>query len=615
MTRTPAVASNRRTWTWSAWIKRGKLETNRLFSCAASTSFETTIYFDSDRLGFVSYIGAEDLRLLTTQVFRDPAAWYHIVIAFDTTQATASNRVKIYVNGSQVTAFGTATYPIQNYQATVNSVTGHFFSTFDTSFYYDGYIADVNFVDGQALTPSYFGATNPATGVWQPNQYKGNYGTNGYYLPMNIEVLQKSFTKSLRFRASATAFLNRTPASAGNRKTWTWSAWVKRGSLGRKIFFSAGVNSGAFTEIAFLFTVSDTLSITAANVGDAATTAVFRDPSAWYHIVLAFDTTQADAANRAKYYVNGVLQSWASNPFMAQNSDYPVNNTVIQKIGTRGGNEDPFDGYLTEINFIDGLALTPNYFGQTDTTSGAWQPVGYTGLYGTNGFYLPFTNTTSVAALGFDASGRNNNWTVNNISLTAGSTYDSMTDVPTLTSATEANYCVLNPLYASATLSNGNLTCASNGTQSGTAGSMSLLSNKYYYELSVTGGGFTHYGIIQQSPTQAMLATTANSDSVAYKQDGSIFRNTGSGFSVVQTVASYTTGDVVAVAIDTINNTIQYYKNNTAVGTPISLTSTVEYTPWVTFGLTSCVANLNFGQQPFTYTPPTGFVALNAYNM
>jgi hypothetical protein len=106
-----------------------------------------------------------------------------------------------------------------------------------------------------------------------------------------------------------------------------------------------------------------------------------------------------------------------------------------------------FDGYLAEINFIDGQALTPNSFG-TFNSYGVWQPITYGGSYGTNGFYLPFSNNASTTTLGYDFSPNGNNWTTNNISLTAGATYDSMTDVPTLTSATAANYCVYaNPLW------------------------------------------------------------------------------------------------------------------------------------------------------------------------
>ena len=183
--RTPTTAGNRKTWTWSAWVKRGKIDVLRVFSAATSSSNETTIYFDSNnKLGFVSFIGSENTRLVTTQVFRDPSAWYHIMVVVDTTQATSSNRIKIYVNGNQITAFDTATYPSQNYDTLINSIISHYYSSYDASYHFDGYMTEVNFVDGQALTPSDFGETDTITGVWKPKEYTGTYGTNGFYLPM-----------------------------------------------------------------------------------------------------------------------------------------------------------------------------------------------------------------------------------------------------------------------------------------------------------------------------------------------------------------------------------------------------------------------------------------------
>jgi hypothetical protein len=121
-------------------------------------------------------------------IYRDPSAWYHIVVAVDTTQATAANRIKLYVNGLQVTALGTANYPTQNFDSWVNTtstVHQHGLYSTGTPYYFDGYLAEVNFVDGQALTPSSFGTTD-AYGVWQPIRYTGTYGTNGFYLPFTI---------------------------------------------------------------------------------------------------------------------------------------------------------------------------------------------------------------------------------------------------------------------------------------------------------------------------------------------------------------------------------------------------------------------------------------------
>jgi len=252
--------------------------------------------------------------------------------------------------------------------------------------------------------------------------------------------------RSLRFRSSATAYLNRTPASASNRKTWTWSAWVKRGVIGSSsgFLFTTRGNATDAQYFRIIFT-SDVIFVSSFNNSTLSltTTAVYRDPSAWYHIVFALDTTQATASNRMKLYVNGVqVTAFSSVNYPAQNADFGINSAIEHGIGFLPVNVTGtyFDGYMTEVNFIDGQALTPSSFGSTNAVTGVWQPAKYTGTYGTNGFYLPFTNLTSTTTLGNDFSGNSNNWTTNNISLTAGVTYDSMTDVPTLTSPTAANF-------------------------------------------------------------------------------------------------------------------------------------------------------------------------------
>jgi hypothetical protein len=191
LSRTPAVASNQRTFTISFWVKRGKLGDAQAFVGTrpdGNNAFKFS--FDSnDKLNFDVYISYQSTSLISTQVFRDPSAWYHIVAAYDSTQATASNRVKIYVNGTQITAWATATYPALNDAVPYNSVTPHNIGRYPyPDSYLDGYLTEFNSIDGQALTPNYFGATSVATGAWQPATYRGTYGTNGFYLPMNKTV-------------------------------------------------------------------------------------------------------------------------------------------------------------------------------------------------------------------------------------------------------------------------------------------------------------------------------------------------------------------------------------------------------------------------------------------
>jgi hypothetical protein len=230
---------------------------------------------------------------------------------------------------------------------------------------------------------------------------------------------------SIRFRSKAGAFLSRAYTS---NATWTLSAWVKRGSLG---------SIEPILGSSIKFNANDTLTA----VSLTTTTTVYRDPSAWYHIVVS----------NSGCYVNGI-------------SVGSVTTSALTNTNIGGDGTHYFDGYLADINFIDGQALTPSSFGETSSTTGVWKPKQYAGPYGTNGFHLSFSDGTSATTLGYDSSGNGNNWTTNNISLTAGATYDWMIDSPTPFAGNSygvGNYAVLNPLYTrKSTLSNANLTAS-----------------------------------------------------------------------------------------------------------------------------------------------------------
>ena len=206
---------------------------------------------------------------------------------------------------------------------------------------------------------------------------------------------------SLRFRESASAYLTRTPSSAGDRKTFTISYWHKKAKNAGFLFEARNSSGGAFFA---LKTTGDTFNINDSQNSDhlnLTTTQVFRDVSSWYHIVVAIDTTQATSSDRAKLYVNGEqVTSFSVETYPAQNADMMVNSTIGHYIGcgvNASGTPTAFiDAYLTEINFIDGQALDPTSFGETDAITGVWKPKEYTGTYGTNGFYLPTTATTQA---------------------------------------------------------------------------------------------------------------------------------------------------------------------------------------------------------------------------
>ena len=191
LNRTPS-SGNRRTWTFSAWVKRGNLGSfQSLFAATtelASNNSHFYIVFYNDQLFIENYTYASgtNFSLTTSAVFRDVSAWYHIVLAVDTTQSTSSNRVKLYVNGEQVTSFSSSTYPSQNYDGFVNSTYKHKIGNAfiaSTAYGLDGYLSDIYFIDGTALDPTSFGEAKD--GTWIPKSYSGSYGTNGFHLEFN----------------------------------------------------------------------------------------------------------------------------------------------------------------------------------------------------------------------------------------------------------------------------------------------------------------------------------------------------------------------------------------------------------------------------------------------
>jgi hypothetical protein len=446
------------------------------------------------------------------------------------------------------------------------------------------------------------------------------------------EARNYKIQRSLRFNSADSAYLNRTPASAGNRKTWTWSGWVKRGALtGDNRLFGAGTSNSDRALIA----IEDYLSVVGTNSGSNVlilnTTPLYRDPSAWYHMVIAIDTTQATSSNRAKIYVNGAeVTSFVAATYPSQNTDLQVNSTNPHVIGTRGTYQvdSNFDGYMTEINFIDGSALDPTSFGEFNTDTGVWQPKAYTGSYGTNGFYLNFSDNSTTDALGTDFSGNDNTWDDNNFSVTAGAGNDSLVDTPTpygtdtgVGGQVRGNYCTLNPLAKGSiiALANGNLDASSSGTNySQCLGTIGMSSGKWYWEVTVSSVTGTSLGIGIAKDTTNLASYGGDIGSFVYTNNG----EKGSNDSFSGYGNSFTANDVIGVAFDADAGEIKFYKNNTVQnsGTPAFTGLTAgPYLPVVADQSTGAGNNwsivTNFGQRPFAYTAPSGFKALCTQNL
>jgi hypothetical protein len=403
--------------------------------------------------------------------------------------------------------------------------------------------------------------------------------------------------------------------------------WVKRGALTSTYYGFFGKTINASANFALYFDAStDRVLWTFNNTNYMQSNAVYRDVSAWYHFVFVWDSANATAAQRARIYVNGVeITSWAVDNRSAittsmdcwNTNDLTYPHTLAANSGSPASSY--FDGYMAEVYFVDGQALTPSSFGETDAVTGVWKPKKYGGTYGTNGFYLNFSDNSSntAATIGKDYSGNGNNWTPNNISVTSGVTYDSMLDVPTQWADGgngRGNYAVMNPLAvtaANSTITNGNLQVVTPNVGGNAFSTFAIpASGKWYFEVTPTSGtGNAYIGVSAYTVGSTYL--WQNTNHVFYTGGGQKSVD-GSASSYG---ASYADNDVIGVACDSDAGTITFYKNNTSQGS-ISHTMT-DMIPALTDGASASGVTFqtNFGQRPFSYTPPTGFKALNTFNL
>ena len=421
--------------------------------------------------------------------------------------------------------------------------------------------------------------------------------------------------RSLRFNAADSAYLRRDTA-AGNRRKLTISLWVKRAKLtSQQILVNTGDDGGNQAGLQFLS--GDTINFyTGPATGSGnpyyqlVTTAVFRDPGAWYHIVAVYDTENSTQADRTRLYVNGErLTSFGTEQQPPQDFDTFWNQNgkgIALGIYEPNNSSLPLGGYMAEVNFIDGSALDQSYFGETDALTGQWNPKKYTGSYGTNGFYLNFLTNT----LGTDRSGNGNDFTPNNFSVAAGVGNDSLEDTPT------NNFCTLNLLSngTGAIPNNGNLDFATTGGATGTmTTTIPLRSGKWYCETTITfGSNNSAIGIRHVDETRASQTLGSNGDDYAYRGNGRKFNNN----SKTSYGDSYTTNDVIGIKLDLDNGTIEFFKNNTSQGVAFSgITGTYVFAIGDDNVSSAFHGSFNFGQRAFSYTPPTGFKAVNTKNL
>jgi hypothetical protein len=435
----------------------------------------------------------------------------------------------------------------------------------------------------------------------------------------------------------ANTYLTKTFGTAGNRKTWTYSAWFKIGnvSTGAKRLFTSYDGSTATNQstISLGGGVDYAMQIYNAPSGSSSinltTNRLFRDCNAWYHIVVAVDTTQATGSNRVKLYVNGVQEtSFSTETYGSQNEDFFINSTNLHTIGRRQDNSQYFDGSMAHVHFIDGTAYDADTFGETDATTGIWKPKTAPSVtYGTNGFFLKFENS---AAFGTDSSGNANNFTVNG---TMTQNIDTPSNV----------FSTLNALQpiSSISYSNGNLTFTNSSSNHRMVNStLAVSSGKYYAEVkaSTLGGNYPQIGIIDPDKFDNDDYLGSADGGYAYLSNGNKqYNNSATSFG-----DTYTTGDIIGIAVDLDNHKLYFAKNGTwqnsgdptsgatGTGSAYDLVTNVSYSFAQSSidGGTDPVYDWNFGngyfgttavssaQNPddgigiFEYDVPTGYRAL-----
>jgi hypothetical protein len=762
LSRTFPSAGSRTTWTWSGWVKRGGLQPSGYMTLFAADN-SNVITFYNDLIQYENYNGpGADYTYRTSAVYRDPSAWYHIVAVWDSTNATLANRQRLYVNGVLAPNQGVGNSVPLNATSVINSAAVHNIGRSpNVDQYYDGYLDEVNFVDGQALTPSSFGETDPVTGSWVAKKYTGTYGTNGFYLPFsdtdsneNLSIASQTIGDANWFNANVTVTLNNTAAPNG---TTTASRLVATSADSATIIATSGLNSGQTYTWSVYLKADSTTSIAILVDKNGSGTAGYEVlpitvTTSWQRFSVTFVAespiptlliggggyfaspeivyawgSQLNTGSIAKKYIatttavvtnQGTVENLLTysedltNAAWAKANVTATGNTIAAPNGATTA-DTLFESAITGEHYLD-RTLTPTtntqyvfstyvkylnrkyialrivysngandtipvfdiqngtYYGyqanaptatsitsvgngwyrisvtfttpatnptasllfrhafENDSLFGSYAGSASVGMYvwgsqietqGTLGPYLPTDASAqslvhrigtdrSLGATGFGY----NTWIPNNISLTLGTTYDAMTDVPTLTSATVANYAVLNPLNkdTSITVTNGNLAASAAGTNIGVTGSIAISSGKWYWEITQTAGGVATSNIV--GITDATLAAktaglTTNSygygtGTTAYKWNAGT--NTAYG-------SNWTNGDVISVAFDADAGTITFYKNNVSQGTAFTGISGTFY-PAFGFQSGSAYA-VNFGQRPFTYTPPTGFKRLNTYNL
>ena len=460
----------------------------------------------------------------------------------------------------------------------------------------------------------------------------------GHTITSDSALGDAKIQRSLRFNPSDRTYFDKTFSSAGNRRTFTFSFWIKRTTVGRNTFiFSPQIGGDGANESRLYITDGDQLRVYDSGGSSgyivARAAALLRDTSSWYHCIVAVDTTQSTDSDRAKFYINGVQQDIDTSGFHQwgnQNQQLGWGNNNRHRLGSDGYQESFSDSmiiadYLAEVHYVNGSQLDASPFGFTDPQTGIWMPKRYEGTHGTNGFYLDFSDNSSTTTLGIDKSPNRNDFTANNFSVSAGAGNDSLIDTPS------NNFCTLNGVNqdSNTTLSNGNLKAAGSSSTAyanHTHGTIAQSSGKWYYEVEYTSNaGGTNSDLPAIGWARTSLRPSDNptvSGGLCYRPANADYIDL-SGNDTSDDKPQTSTGNVIQVAIDLdagkiwFGNGGTYFESgNPSTGANATITFTggaEELTPFVRS--LSSTFNFNFGQRPFSYTVPTDYKTLESRNL
>jgi len=448
----------------------------------------------------------------------------------------------------------------------------------------------------------------------------------------SISTASYDIDNSIKFESANTESLTKSQ-TASNRRTWTLSFWFKRTKVDPALqyVFEAGENGSTLLSL-FINGTSDWRIyeyVSGSRNLAFFSTVPLRDSSAWYHIVIACDTTQSDAANRFKIYLNGedltaVSGYFSTAQYPAQNYETHINSSASTlSIGKAPTASTNFCGYISEFNFIDGLMKDAEDFGKYDSASGIWQPIEYTGSYGNEGYFLNFADSGD---LGDDESGNGNDFTENNISAA-----DQATDSPTNL------FCTWSPLWVYATnrtISEGGTKLTGTSAWGGCKGSIGVTNGKWYWENKASGsdtivGWQTDEGVALTGNAHNIIST------IAMYEGGNVIwiKDSTSGRDDTACSGSYAGSQIIGFALDLDSSpqTATFYRNGSAVASNVNIDGLTGKTifPFIaqynqntesnfggytTISISSAASDAN-GYGTFEYAPPTGFYALCTKNL